>query len=244
MVGSGTRKARAISWVWRPPRSRRASATWAPVDRAGWQQVNIRRRRSSVTAPSSGRTRPARGGERLRLAVVAGCLASKAVDGAVAGRGDDPAGGAGGPPLGQRSTAQRTPPGPPLRRCRCFRTGGPGQPERARTARGTHARSPGGDRPASRRQSSSSPWNGRTSIGERRRVRELASPLERLVEVGRFDDRQAADVLLAFDKRARRSSASPRHEMNHRRGARRVKAALEHPRSRRAELLVHRATSA
>ena len=35
MVGSGTRKARAISAVVSPPSSRRVSATWAPVASAG-----------------------------------------------------------------------------------------------------------------------------------------------------------------------------------------------------------------
>src|SRR6266487_2470790 len=54
IVGSGTRKARAISVVLRPPSSRSVSATWAPGARAGWQQVKIRRSRSSLTAISLG----------------------------------------------------------------------------------------------------------------------------------------------------------------------------------------------
>ena len=41
MVGSGTRKARAISGVERPPSSRSVKATWASGASAGWQQVNI-----------------------------------------------------------------------------------------------------------------------------------------------------------------------------------------------------------
>src|SRR5438132_826480 len=53
MVGSGTRKARAISAVVSPPRSRSVSATWATRASAGWQQVKIRRSLSSCTAPSS-----------------------------------------------------------------------------------------------------------------------------------------------------------------------------------------------
>ena len=50
MVASGTRKARAISAVVNPPRSRRVSATWAAVDSAGWQQVKISRKASSSTS--------------------------------------------------------------------------------------------------------------------------------------------------------------------------------------------------
>src|SRR4029450_1488794 len=49
MVGSGTRKARAISAVCRPPSVRRVSATLASGDRAGWQQVKMSRSRSSTT---------------------------------------------------------------------------------------------------------------------------------------------------------------------------------------------------
>jgi hypothetical protein len=47
MVGSGTRKARPISCVVRPPSSLSVSATRASVDSTGWQAVKIRRSRSS-----------------------------------------------------------------------------------------------------------------------------------------------------------------------------------------------------
>ena len=59
MVASGTRNARAISGVDRPPSSRSVSATRASGASAGWQQVKISRRRSSCTGPSSGGTSPA-----------------------------------------------------------------------------------------------------------------------------------------------------------------------------------------
>src|SRR3984885_1656411 len=52
MVLSGTRKARAISPVDRPPNRRSVSATWASVESTGWQEMNIRRRRSSPTSSS------------------------------------------------------------------------------------------------------------------------------------------------------------------------------------------------
>ncbi len=47
-VASGTRNARAISGVCRPPTRRRVSATRASRARAGWQQVKISRSRSSA----------------------------------------------------------------------------------------------------------------------------------------------------------------------------------------------------
>src|SRR5712691_3796682 len=53
MVGSGTKNERATSLVERPPSSRRVSATCASAESAGWQQVKIRRSRSSCTGPTS-----------------------------------------------------------------------------------------------------------------------------------------------------------------------------------------------
>src|SRR5262245_6252508 len=47
-VGGAVRKARAISSVVKPHTSRRVSAIWASGGRAGWQQVKIRRSRSSA----------------------------------------------------------------------------------------------------------------------------------------------------------------------------------------------------
>jgi hypothetical protein len=53
IVDSGTRNARAISAVLRPQTSRKVSATWASRDRAGWQQVQISRNRSSGICASA-----------------------------------------------------------------------------------------------------------------------------------------------------------------------------------------------
>ena len=53
MVASGTRNAWAISGVVMPARVRRVNATWASKVSAGWQQVNIRRSRSSGTSSSA-----------------------------------------------------------------------------------------------------------------------------------------------------------------------------------------------
>jgi len=49
IAASSTKKALAISATVRPPSNRRVRAIWALVARAGWQQVNISRSRSSTT---------------------------------------------------------------------------------------------------------------------------------------------------------------------------------------------------
>ncbi len=53
IVSRGTRKARAISSVLRPPRVRSVRATWASSASAGWQQVKSSSRRSSGIVVSS-----------------------------------------------------------------------------------------------------------------------------------------------------------------------------------------------
>ena len=53
MVGSGTRKARAISSVVRPPSRRSVSATRASGESTGWQAMKTRRSRSSPMSSSS-----------------------------------------------------------------------------------------------------------------------------------------------------------------------------------------------
>src|SRR6266516_2871381 len=52
IAGSVTRNDLATSLVDAPPSRRRVSATCASVERAGWQQVKMRRSRSSCTGPS------------------------------------------------------------------------------------------------------------------------------------------------------------------------------------------------
>ena len=101
MVASGTRKARAISAVVMPASVRRVSATWASKESAGWQQVNIRRRRSSGTSSSLGSPSP---GCRLLLRApptatsrsldAPNLVAPRPVDGAVAGHRREPGAGA------------------------------------------------------------------------------------------------------------------------------------------------------
>src|SRR6266536_1373506 len=64
-VASGTRYARAISSVVRPPSSRRVRATRASVERTVWQEMNMRRSKSSPTSSSSA---PSRSGTALSRA--------------------------------------------------------------------------------------------------------------------------------------------------------------------------------
>ena len=67
-VDSGTRKARAISGVLKPPSVRRVSATRPSIGRAGWQQVKISRSRSSGIAMSASVCRrSATGDDRPRV---------------------------------------------------------------------------------------------------------------------------------------------------------------------------------
>src|SRR5947208_1863277 len=53
IAGSATRNDRATSLVERPPSSRSVSATCASMESAGWQQVKMRRSRSSCTGPAT-----------------------------------------------------------------------------------------------------------------------------------------------------------------------------------------------
>ena len=97
-VGSGTRKARAISSVVRPPSRRNVSATRASGDSTGWQEVNTRRSRSSPTsssrASSSASTTVVLLGAQLLAELVVLALEqlvpAELVDGPVLGRGHQP----------------------------------------------------------------------------------------------------------------------------------------------------------
>ena len=96
MVGSLDRNARAISAVVSPASVRRVSATRASSERAGWQQVNISRSRSSGTplssSSASGRLIRQHGGHLPELGR-ADRPAAQHVDGAVARRGGQPRAG-------------------------------------------------------------------------------------------------------------------------------------------------------
>ena len=96
MVGSGTRKARAISSAPSPPSVRSVSATWASSASAGWQHVKTSSSRSSgmVVSSTSSSTASAhveQAGLRRERAI-----AADAVDRAVARGGHEPRARVGG----------------------------------------------------------------------------------------------------------------------------------------------------
>ena len=102
IVGSGTRNARAISSVVRPPSSRSVSATRASVDSTGWQAMNTSRSRSSPTSSSSAASRVRRRRSPAALSSSrpsSSCLRSSSlrapevVDGAVLRRRHQPGAG-------------------------------------------------------------------------------------------------------------------------------------------------------
>ena len=108
IVGSGTRKARAISAVVRPPSVRSVSATCASVASAGWQHVKMSSSRSSGKVVSS--TVVLRCLAHLEQAGLRRqrAIAANAIDGPVAGCRHEPGARVGGDSV----------PGPALRRDR------------------------------------------------------------------------------------------------------------------------------
>ena len=71
IVGSGTRNARAISSVVRPPRVRSVNATWESSPSAGWQHVNSSSSRSSLNTASSSTSSSTASGAATRCAFAA-----------------------------------------------------------------------------------------------------------------------------------------------------------------------------
>ena len=80
---SGTRKARAISSVVRPPRVRSVSATWASSASAGWQQVKMSSRRSSGRCRRVHRPSTDAAGDKQAELGAQRSVTAEAVDGAV-----------------------------------------------------------------------------------------------------------------------------------------------------------------
>ena len=98
MVGSGTRNARAISAVVRPPSKRRVSATRASVESTGWQAVNTRRQEIVADLVVERRVEIGAGQALLRLELVTELLVlaleqlvpAEMVDRAMLRRGHEP----------------------------------------------------------------------------------------------------------------------------------------------------------
>src|SRR4051812_16690496 len=219
MVASGTRKARAISAVDRPPTARRVSATCDGGVSAGWQHRNSSVRVSSPVGPRASRSGYASppaggGGGGAAPPPPRGAGAPGRRGGRGGGRPPPPAGGgrrrgAAGrrgaapppspPPLGvspappARATGPWPPPAPPGRRPRRRRSGRSGAP--------AHRAPPGpaAGRPASRSRPDVGLVHDRPDLDApvaRRRVasRDLQGPFLAVA----VDDPQAAQVLLGL----------------------------------------------
>jgi hypothetical protein len=139
IVASGTRNARAISSVVRPPSRRRVSATRASVDSTGWQAVKTSRSRSSPIASScaapSASTKSGYDVGLLRLEVAAELLVLARVQRVL---------GAGGRARGSWRSPSATLPGCPAPRrsasARARRRGRPGPAPRRGRRRARAAR--------------------------------------------------------------------------------------------------------
>src|SRR5215470_19057767 len=233
MVGSGTRKAWAISAVVSPPRSRSVSATWARVASAGWQQVKISRSRSSCTvAASSGgspracssaawacrswrdASRRRRSTARLRAVVMI-----------------QPAGLGGSPAAGHRCTATVN----ASWTASSAMSMSPKWRARTATARpysSRNTREISGARTAGTRVSVPGPVGERPHLDRQRgRPGQLAAPIEGRVEVGRRDDREPAEVLLTLREWAIRDEHVTAGGPQYGGGAGGVQATGEHPRT-------------
>src|SRR6266508_5191660 len=228
IVGSGTRKARAISAMLKPPSVRKVSATCASRFSAGWQQVKISRRRSSssdeslpwfsiANAPSPGVvcspskayfSAPTRARRKRSIALARAAVVSQA------------AGFSGTPLSGQRSSActkascsassarSKSPQArisdamirPYSRRKTCStlsRAFGIGRAGRLRPVR-----------PRRRRRSElgcgsikfhDRPYLHRATTGK---IRHLAGPGDRRIQIGRIDQIVAAELLLGLGEGA------------------------------------------
>src|SRR5918996_418739 len=244
IVDSGTRNDRATSSVDSPPSSRSVRATCASVDSAGWQQVKIRRRRSSFTGPTSTGTgslwlaestaispsssrprasRRRRSMARLRAVVVI-----------------QPPGLGGSPCFGQSRSATAN--------ASCTASSATSMSPKTRIRMATdRPHSPRKIRPISNESSRGPTSRTRSGLAVAERTdldrptyggSGLRRPCERGVEILGLDDVEATEVLLRLGEGAvRRQHLAPRHAHDGR-SLRSMESASEHPRARRLDLLI------
>src|SRR5438270_3387456 len=237
MVGSGTRKARAISPVSRPPSSRRVRATWALIASEGWQHVKIRRSRSSRTATSSGGSsspawmrwasawRSSREASR-RMRSIARLRAVVMIQ---------PAGLGGTPVDGQRCTATAK----ASWTASSARSMSPKTRMRTATARPYCSRNVWSISP----RCAGTPASGLDVFLERpdldrggARHSGLGGPREGGIEIGGRDDPEAADVFLALGEGTVGGEHVAILNLDHSGAARRVQTPSEHPHPGRLQL--------
>ena len=193
MVASGTRKARAISAVVRPPTARRVSAICEAGDSDGWQHRNSRTSVSSDVGRRS-RRRPRRQpfvGQRPAgdgvLAALPGLLAAQQIGQPARRDRDQPASrvvrDAVRRPLGRRPRA--APPAPRPRRCRSARSAGPAR-------RGPAA--PAGAAGPRRRRPARTVLRAPARRGPRRSAGRRRTPRPARARAGQFASRAAISV--------------------------------------------------
>src|SRR5438034_254669 len=230
IVASGTRKARAISAVSSPPSSRSVSATWTPVARAGWQQVKIRRRRSSGTGPTS------LGASRWWRRAASACRwwrdasrRSRSIARFLAVVRIQPPGFGGTPDAGQRWTATTK----ASWTASSAMSMSPKRRTRVATARPNSCRKVCSTREASRMLT---PRLGLRLVLEGAHLdrslagcRALGRPGQRGVEVGGADDPEAAQLLLRLGERTVGGQDLAVLDPHHGGGLCRVQPAGEHP---------------
>src|SRR5688500_16962975 len=203
IVVSATRKARAISATVSPPSMRSVRATRASGERAGWQQVNTSRRRSSSTGPVGS------GGVSSVIIIAAWCLASRRDSRRMRSIALLPAvvvshapGLGGKPSTGHRSTA--------VRRASLTASSATSRSPKRRASEAT-------TRPCSSRTIRSiSAWTRGSALkrsgsfglersdldGTAAGLRRLGGDLQCRVEVGCLDDPETAEVLLGLGERS------------------------------------------
>src|SRR4051794_18193914 len=196
IVASETRNARAISAVARPPSSRSVSATCAGSPSDGWQQVKISRRRSSCTGPTSSTaarsacssiawacrsarvaSRRSRSIARLRAVVMI-----------------QPAGLGGTPSSGHRTTAVVN----ASATASSATSTSPNTRTRTATARAYCSRNTCSTGCSTGTPGSLPALEGAHLDRQRGGPGQPGAPVQRRVEVGDVDDREAAQVLLAL----------------------------------------------
>src|SRR6266508_5581838 len=248
IAGSVTKNDRATSFVERPPSSRKVSPTCAFVASAGWQQVKMRRSRSSCTGPASSRMP----GSPLPGASTAASLSSSRLRDSRRRRSMarlravvviQPPGLGGSPPRGHLRKA--------MANASCTASSARSMSPKARMRAAT-------DRPDSSRKiqpisassslgaaSGSRTLSGVGVIPERTDLDRLPGgggrlrrPGERSVEILRLDGVEAAEMLLRLRERAvGRQHLAIRHPHNSG-GVGPVQGAGEDPRAGRLQLLV------
>src|SRR5215204_3623404 len=250
IVGSAVRKARATSAVDRPHSSRRVSWTWDCGANDGWQQVKIRRRRSSGTGSPSVAGSPFHPGADVRAAAlisseprVSRRSRSMARLRAVVVIHAPAFGGSPSSGHRRRATANAS------WTASSARSTSPNIPVRAATDRPDSSRR---IRPIAALSLVTASWSAAGRSGRHLgregahldggpdEGRHLRCPDQRAVQVVGLDEVEASEVILGLGERAVGGHHAVPGGPHHRRGRRVVQPPAEHPRTGRLDLRLQR----